>query len=380
MKRIKLTLIFLQLFFIPVIRAQSLSFDQFTFQKKIEAGEVLNQYRTNTCWSYTLLGMIESELMARTGKSVSLSEMYLVYYAYLDKAERYIRMHGKIAFSEGGMLTDPLSLIEKYGIVPREVYSGLQPGETLPDHLQMESNLKGYLDELLLKKVLPADWKKRFKEMLELYMGEVPDKFEYQGQIFTPKSYAQSLGIRSDDYVLFMSFEYLPYYQAAFVEVPDNWSLTNAINVPIDEMMGLMDNALMNGWPVAITCDITEEGFMWNKGLAYAFNSGIDREHLNEALEQNQIPTITEVSVNARLRQQAFDSFETTDDHSLLLLGIAHDKSGRKYYYAKNSWGVVNNPYEGYMFMSEAYLKYKIITLLVRKQTLPAALLQKIKR
>lgn len=378
MRKAKLTLHILLLFCLPTLWAQSLSYDQFSFQKKIETGPVLNQYRSNTCWSYTLLGMLEAEIMARTGKDISLSEMYLVYYAYLEKAERYLRMHGKIAFSEGGMLTDPLNLIEKYGIVPREVYSGLLPGETLPDHMQLESNLKNYLDELLLKKKLPAGWKKRFKELLELYMGEVPTQFEYQGQVFTPKDFAQMLGIRANDYVLLMSFDYLPYYQLSFVEVPDNWSLTFALNIPIDELMSLIDRSLLNNFPVAVTCDITEKGFMWNKGLAYAFTRETDDVVIKEALAQNQLPAISEVKADAKIRQRAFDVFETTDDHSLILVGIAHDKSGRKYYYAKNSWGVVNTPYQGYMFVSEAYLQYKIITLLVRKQILPPSLLQKL--
>ncbi|MGC8803051.1 MAG: C1 family peptidase [Bacteroidales bacterium] len=378
MRKAKLTLYIFLLFCIPALWAQSLSSDQFTFQKKIEAGPVLNQYRSNTCWSYTLLGMLEAEIMDRMGKDISLSEMYLVYYAYLEKAERYLRMHGKIAFSEGGMLTDPLNLIEKYGIVPREVYSGLLPGETLPDHQQLESNLKSYLDELLLKKTLPEGWKKRFQEMLELYMGEVPGQFEYQGQVFTPKGFAQMLGIRANDYVLLMSFEYLPYYRASFVEVPDNWSLTFALNVPIDELMALIDNSIQNGFPVAITCDITEKGFMWSKGIAFAFSPETNDVAVKDALSQNQLPDFTEVKADARLRQKAFDTFETTDDHSLVLVGIAYDKSGRKYYYAKNSWGVFNTPYQGYMFVSKDYLQYKIITLLIRKQVLPSALLQKL--
>lgn len=379
MKRLKLTLYIPLIIFVSELFSQSLPFDQFVFQKKIETSPVLNQFRSNTCWSYTLLGMLEAEIKVRTGNDISLSEMYLVYYAYLEKAERYLRMHGKIAFSEGGMLTDPLNLIEKYGIVPREVYSGLLPGESLPDHVEMEKNLKSYLDELLLKKNLPAGWKKRFREMLELYMGKVPEQFEYKGQSYTPRSYAQGLGIRADDYILFMSFDYLPYYRMAFVEVPDNWSLVFAWNIPIDELMALIDRSLLNNMPVAITCDISEKGFMWNKGLAYALSQQTDVTAIKDALERGQVPALTEVRADAKLRQLAFDVFETTDDHSLVLVGIAQDPTGRKYYYAKNSWGVTNTPYQGYMFLSEAYLQYKIITLLVRKQAVSPTLLQKLK-
>ncbi|MCX7987056.1 MAG: aminopeptidase [Bacteroidales bacterium] len=377
MKVIRIFLYNIFLLTLTSIWAQNVPIEQFNFQKKIESGPVLNQFRSNTCWSYTLLGMIETEILSRTGKSITLSEMFLVYYAYLEKAERYIRMHGKIAFSEGGMLTDPLYLIEKYGIVPLDIYSGMLPGETLPDHTQLESNLKNYLDELLLKKYIPINWKKRFQEILELHMGKVPEQFEYEGVTYTPKSYAQSLNIKSDDYALLMSFDYLPYYRYAFVEVPDNWNLTYAFNIPIEELILLIDYSLQKSFPVAITCDITEKGFLWNKGLAFAFESDIEREKLLESIYRGELPSIQEIKVDTKIRQMAFDTYETTDDHSLVILGVANDKNGRKYYYAKNSWGVNNNPYQGYLFLSESYMKYKIITLLIRKQLLPLSLMQR---
>jgi bleomycin hydrolase len=358
---------------------QALSLDSFNFIKRINSTAVSNQYRSNTCWSYTLLGMIETELLNERSLEISLSEMYLVYFAYIEKAERYIRMHGKVNFSEGGMLSDALDLIEKYGIVPVEAYSGLPVGTTLPDHLQLQENLKTYLDEILINKQIPLNWKDKYIEILNLYMGDVPKNFIYAGKEYTPSSFKDYLGIKASNYVLFMSFQYLPYYQFCLVEVPDNWNNKKAFNLPLSEFIAIIDNSILKGSPVAITCDISENGFMWNKGLAYAFENNEEKKITTEIIEQERVPSPKEISVNETNREESFDNFKTTDDHSLILTGIASDKNGRKYYYARNSWGTEKNPYHGYLFLSQVYLKYKSITALVKKQYISSDLLQKLR-
>ncbi len=354
--------------------------DNFSFEKKIESTAVLNQYRSNTCWSYTVLGLLETEILNQRKENILLSEMYVVYYSYLEKAERYIRMHGKISFSGGGVLTDVFYIINKYGIVPNDVYTGLIGDNTLPDHIQLEQSLKNYLDELLIKKTIPFGWQKKIKEILDLYMGSPPTRFIYKNKEYTPKEFANELGIDDSKYIIFTSYMYKPYFQPILLEVPDNWLMFKVYNIPLTDLINVINNSIVNNYPVAITCDITETGFMWSKGLAYLISQPEQKEDISSAFLQNKIFPITEPEVTEQLRQWTFDTYETTDDHSLILLGIAKDKHGKKYYFAKNSWGKINTPFQGYLFLSENYIKLKTISVLVRKENTPNILLQKLKR
>ena len=345
--------------FIPIvlfgIQPEKLdSLPAFSLSQNIKTTSVKNQYKTNTCWSYSVLGMLESELIKEGKGSVNLSEMFIVYNTYIDKAERYFRMQGKINFSGGGSLSDPLGVIKKHGIVPIEAYSGLINGSKYPDHFKMDAVLKSYVDSIIIKKSITNHWREPFVAILDKYMGKIPSTFVYNNTTYTPLSYAQSLDIRIENYEMFSSFIYKPYYCRFVVEVPDNWSLGMAFNLPMDELIAIIDNSLKNGYSVAVAIDISEKGFQWDKGLAtFEYPDSIKSKKFD-----------------AVFRQEAFDRYETTDDHGLQITGKATDKDGNKYYLVKNSWGTEGTAYEGYIYMSEEYLKNKLITVMVNKKNL----------
>jgi len=241
----------------------------------------------------------------------------------------------------------------------------------------MEALLLSYLNDLIKKNQIPKDWKNRFIEILDEYMGAPPVKFTYEGKEYTPITFANSLKIKETNYALFSSFEYKSYYKKHIVEVPDNWLMKKAYNLPLDEMMKIIDNALNMGFPVAITCDITERGYVWKDGIALVVTKeNIDDFLYNDVFGKNAKP-INEPDITSTMRQEAFDNYQTTDDHSILIVGTAKDKYGKKYYYAKNSWGTENTAYKGYIYMSESYIRYKTLTILVNKITVPKDILNK---
>lgn len=358
--------------------------EKFSIEKEVAVTAIKNQYKSNTCWSYSVLGQWESELLQNGKGNYNLSEAFIVRQVYIEKAEKYIRLHGKMSFTGGGALNDPIEVIKKYGIMPEEAYSGLKAGVLLPDHLTMDGVLKDYVDGQIKNKKLSPEWKEGFIGLLDAYIGKAPDKFQYNGKEYTPKTFAESLGIRPDNYVLLTSFVYKPFYEPFIVEVPDNWSSGVAYNVTLTDLIRIVNNSLAMGHSVSIAADVSESGFKWDKGMALAVES--DVSYNNDVIKDPGIfiakkdttpQIIKELVVTQELRQQEFDNYETTDDHGLLVVGIAHDQKGKKFYKVKNSWGTDGTCFNGFLYMSEAYLSLKTITLLVNKNTIPKDILQK---
>ncbi|MCS7028275.1 MAG: aminopeptidase [Bacteroidia bacterium] len=361
---------------------------EFTVVKDLEATEVKNQMHTGTCWSFSGMSFFESEILRISKKKVDLSEMFIVRNAYLEKAEQYVRMHGLINFGQGGAFHDDFNIIKKYGIVPESVYSGLKPGETKYDHDEMYAVLSAMLKAIVNQKVLSPHWKEAVKNTIDAYMGTPPSEFEYEGKKYTPQSFAQSLGLNMDDYVVITSFTHRPFYTKFPLEVQDNWAMDVAYNVPLDEMMRILENSIMNGYTVAWASDVSEKGFSFKNGLAIVpvdesqiEKKGEDSQYFNNAgATKSGTPfdaPCQEKEITQEMRQKAFDNYETTDDHGMHITGLYKDQTGKKFYKVKNSWGT-NNDNQGYFFASEAYIKYKTTNLMVHKDAIPKDIAKKL--
>lgn len=352
---------------------------KFTNVKIIKTTSVKDQGKSGTCWCFSTMSLVESELM-RLGKGeYDLSEMFVVRHTYDNKADKYIRMQGNLEFSEGGEPNDVMDVIRTNGIVPKSAYSGFKPKETKVDHSEMEKVLKAYLDALIKPEVktLSNVWFKGYHKVLDTYLGDLPAKFKYEGQEYTPVSFEEKLGFNPNDYVLFTSYTHHPFYQKFALEIPDNWSWEKYYNVPIDELIAIMDNALNNDYSVLWAADVSEKGFSFNEGTATIPDVNEKIITLDEWKKIRSHPTI-EKTITQEMRQEQFDNFSTTDDHGMHMTGIAKDQNGKKFYYVKNSWGT-DNLYAGYLYASEAYVRLKTMSIMVHKSAVPKEIRSKLK-
>jgi bleomycin hydrolase len=363
----------------------------FTVKTDVEVNAVQNQNRTGTCWSFSALSFIESELQRMNKGDHKLSEMFVVRKAYEDKAENYVRMHGTANFGQGGALHDIPYVIEKYGIMPLEAYKGLDYGLENHNHSEMEAILKGILDGVIANKQgkLTTSWKKAYNAVLDAYLGPVPSEFNYNGKSYTPKSFAESLEIDMDDYVIISSFTHHPFNDDFVLEVPDNWIWEEVYNVPLNEMMDAMKYAVTNGYSIGWAADVSEKGFSFRDGLAIvpedesALKSlGKDNKHFNNAGAKKvgtQFDTPgPELKITQEMRQEAFDNYKTTDDHGMHFTGLVTDQNGNEYFIVKNSWGTKHNDCDGYFYASMPYVAYKTINFMVHIDGLPKALKKKL--
>ncbi len=330
----------------------------FTIDKRCEHTSVKSQDRTGTCWSFATTSFLESELLRMGKGTYDLSEMFAVRTIYKDKARNYILRQGKANFSEGSLAHDVLRAFAMGGAVPQEVYSGLLPGEERYDHSELVAVLKGMLDGVLKGEHPGNRWQEAFQAVLDVYMGEVPETFTYRGKKYTARSFAEELGLNPDDYISLTSFTHHPYYSRFVLEIPDNYSNGSYYNLPLDELVETVDRALELGYTVAWDGDVSEKGFSARNGLAV-----LPQNPMRSDLFQNPGP---ELEVTPESRQEAFMRFFTTDDHLMHIIGLAHDQNGKKYYIVKNSWGAVG-PYQGTIYMSEAYFRMKTIAVTMHK-------------
>lgn len=340
----------------------------------LEATSVKNQGSTGTCWSYSTTSFIESELI-RMGKPVmDLSEMYTVRKVYQDKADRYVRLHGYLNFAQGGAMPDMLYVIKHYGAVPQEVYAGLNYGKDYNDHDELEASLKGIVDAVVNKNsgTLTPSWKQGFTGVLDAYLGEEPKLFKYNGKSYTPRTFADNiLGINPDEYVQLTSYMHHPFNSWFALEVPDNWTWGLSYNVPLDDMIATIDYALENGYTIAWATDVSEKGFSLNNGVAVLPEKPWSQMNAEEKSQAFTGPH-PEMVVTQENRQLAYDNYETTDDHGMQIVGKVADQSGGIYYIVKNSWGERENPYRsGYIYASEAFVRYKTLSILLHKGGVP---------
>lgn len=361
---------------------------RFQIVKQLEYTPVQNQGRSGTCWSFSGMAFFESELKRMKKGDHNLSEMFVVRNTYRDKADKYVRMHGNLNFGAGGAFHDVVYVWKHYGVVPEEAFTGLQKGETGHNHAELDELTASIVKPVANMKKPSASWKKAYEGVLDAYLGAYPSEFTYKGKTYTPQSFSKELGLNMDDYVAITSFTHHPFYGKFVLEVPDNWMNEQMYNMPLDDMMAALDNALMNGYSVAWAADVSEKGFSFRDGLAIVptdelkiKKEGEDNRHFNDAGAKKvgaafEAP-VEEKKVTQEMRQEAFDNFETTDDHGMQIVGIAKDQNGTKYYIVKNSWGTANDC-GGLFYASEAFVRYKTTNLLLHKDGMPKDLRKKL--
>lgn len=365
---------------------------EFTDIKTLASTGVKNQYRSGTCWSFSGASFFESELLRMGKGEFDLSEMFIVRNSYYAKAERYVRMHGNLNFGGGGAFNDVTWTLGAIGIVPEEAYPGLNYGEDMHVHGELDNVLKAYTDAVIenKNKKISTAWKDGFNGLLDAYLGEYPETFIYDGKEYTPESFTRELGLNMNDYVMVSSFTHHTFYEPFILEVPDNWGWGEVYNVKINELTGIIDYSIQKGYTVAWATDVSEKGFHWKKGLAVVPSDdleeidGLERakwDELTDAEKQKQIYDLSvirpEKTITQELRQKAFDNYETTDDHGMHIIGTAKDQNGNFYYRVKNSWGTTGHIFDGYLYVSKAFVMYKTLSILVNKDGIPPELRKK---
>lgn len=365
----------------------------FTDVKVNPTTSVKDQNKSGTCWSFSGLSFLEDELLKNGKGEYDLSEMYVARQCYIDKAINFVRYYGKTNFGEGGGLLDIPYVYNKYGMMPESVYDGLEYGEEKHDHGELAAVLTAYLNEIVKNhnKKLSTAWLKGYIGILDAYLGEVPETFEYNGKTYTPKSFAQELGLDMNDYLPVTSFTHHEFYKPFVLEVPDNWDHGLYYNVPMEELQQIVDNAIDKGYTVLWAADVSEKGFKWYDGVALM--PKVDREKSMEGTELDRWVKlkdsekedkmydfkgpVEEVTVTQESRQQGFDNYETTDDHGMVIVGKAVDQKGNKYYKVKNSWDS-EQVYKGYFYISMSYFLAKTMSIMVNKDGVPAGILEKL--
>lgn len=341
----------------------------FEIEKKIDCTAVKSQDRTGTCWSFATASFIESELI-RMGKGQhDLSEMFVVKNIYKDKARNYMLRQGKANFSQGSLSHDLIRVAAAEGLVPEKVYSGRLANEKKHNHGEMEAGLKGFLDGVRTQKRLSPKWKVAFDAILDTYIGATPESFEYEGKKYTPKSFVKAMNVNPDDYISLTSYTHHPFYETFVLEIPDNYSNGAYYNVPLEDMEAVIENAVDKGYTVAWDGDVGEKGFDAKQGIA-VLPQDANRKDLFKKPG-------AEKKVTQALRQETFESYATTDDHLMHLVGSAKDQKGTKYYLIKNSWGEISE-HKGYLYMSEAYARLKTVAIMVHKDAIPKAIASKL--
>ena len=366
---------------------------KFTDVKVVKSTSMKNQAKSGTCWCFSGNSFLEDEILRITGKEYDLSEMFIVRMCYLDKADKYIRTNGHVNYNQGGSLLDNPYVWSKYGMMPEEAYKGLNYGETNHNHYEMCEGIIGYLNAVNKKpgRKLTTAWLNGVAGILDAYFGQVPETFTYEGKTYTPKTFAQSLGLDMNNYIAFTSFSHHPFNKPFGLEVADNWLWGQYTNVTLEDFKAIVDYAVENGYPVGWAADVSEGGFKWNKGYAV-----IPEETKESDLEGSELARwvklsakekeskrfdikgpVKEITVTQESRQKMFDSQETTDDHGMVIEGYAVDQNGKRYYKVKNSWDD-KQIYKGYFYVSEAYFMAKTLSIIVHKDAVPKSVLKKL--
>jgi len=349
-----------------ILKAQDLSGYKFKNVKEIKNTPVENQQATGTCWSFATTSFIEAELIRMGKEPMDLSEMYFVRYAYLDKADNYVRFHGTANFGQGGQAHDVINVVKKYGFVPEDQYKGLNYGSEIHNHSELVSVMKGFLDGMLKSSKPSQVWDVAFMAILDTYLGAEVKSFDYKGRSYTPAGFTKSLDFNPGDYIELTSYNHAPFYSEFVLEIPDNWSFDKYYNIPVDDLVKIVDNSLDNGYTVCWDGDISEKGFSHTNGVAV-----VPEDKVTDETEATQSGPVKEKTVTQELRQECFNNYSTTDDHLMHLTGTVEDQNGNRFYLTKNSWGAESNTMGGKLYMSVPYVRLHTIAILVHKDAIP---------
>ncbi len=342
---------------------------EFKLIYSLPATPVKSQGRTGTCWSFAATSFIESELIRKGKGEFDLSEMFTVRYCYPMKAEKYVRYHGESSFREGGQAHDVFMVIDKHGFVPDGAYTGMTFEQEKHNHSEMFTVLSSMLDAVTGRKggTLTPVWMDACQAVLDIYLGKTPEKFEYNGKSYTPAEFRDYLEIDVNDYIEITSYTHHPFYEKINLEVPDNWTNNLYYNVPVDEIVEIIDYSLANGYTLVWDGDTGWDDF---NGEGYAAVPVEDTDEDEETMEEK--------SVTHQMRQEAFNNYSTTDDHLMHITGLAENQNGTKFYYTKNSWGTEEQGIEGYWYLSEQYVRLKTVAIAVHKDAVPSGIKAKL--
>ena len=374
-------------------RKEALSGYEFKTLADLKTTSVKDQGGVGSCWSFSTISFLESELLRKGKGTFDLSELFIVKNAYLEKGIRYVQFHGKNAFREGGQAHDVIAMIKKYGIVPEEVYRGLNYGGDVHNHGELVDALQGIVEGVNKNGNghLTPVWTKALNAYIETYLGETPDKFTYQGKEYTPKTFTESLGLNLNDYVEITSFQAYPYYETVSLPLTDNWLHDSYYNVPLDELMDIMRHSLKKGYTICWDGDVSQTGFNFSDGIAILPSKEgeevVNPEKYNwsalTAKEQKEkknsyVEPIPERKVTEEWRQERFDRRSTNDDHLMHITGLLQDQYGTYYYKTKNSWAADGNKHGGYLNMSDAYCRMQTVAIMVHKDAIPTEICKKL--
>lgn len=366
----------------------------FTTVKANPITSVKDQNRSGTCWAYSTLSFFEAEILKATGKTYDLCESFVANKTYMERAIQVVRYHGDCQFSQGGSAEDVLHTLKTHGICPEDAmpFPGSLYGDSLNNFNEFFGVLEPYVAAIAKSdaKKISTQWKVGMQGILDAYLGKCPEKFTYEGKEYTPKTFVESLGIDLNDYVNITSYTHHPFYTAFAVEVQDNWRFPMSYNVPMDEMMQIIDQAVNQGYTIAWGGDVSEDGFTRN-GLAYAVDSKatqslagsdmakwlkLDKKGKTDIIDSLGYK-VPEVVPTQAMRQERFDNWELTDDHGMLIYGIAKDQAGKEYYMVKNSWGETG-AYKGTWYMTKNFIAANTMDFLVNKNAIPAEIRKKL--
>ena len=366
----------------------------FTVVKELPITSVKDQNRSGTCWDYSTLSYFEAEILKKSGKTYDLCEAFVANKTYLDRAVQVVRLHGDCQFAQGGSAYDVLYAIQNYGICPEDAMPapGSMQGDSLFNFNEFFSIMEPYVNAVARNKAnkISPQWKVGLQGILDAYLGKCPESFTYEGKTYTPQTFAKSLGLDWNDYVSITSYTHHPFYTSFPVEVQDNWRNPLSYNLPMDEMMRVIDNALAEGYTVAWGGDVSEDGFT-RQGLAYSIDTkateslqGSDMARwlkLSSAKKRDILEelgcTVPELTPTQEMRQQRYDNWELTDDHGMLIYGIAKDQNGKEYYMVKNSWGETGE-YKGTWYMTKAFIAANTMDYMVNKNAIPKVIRKKL--
>ncbi|CAM1349960.1 C1 family peptidase [Tenacibaculum crassostreae] len=345
---------------------------EFTTVKDIEDTEVKSQGRTGTCWSFSTTSFLESEIIRLTGRNIDLSEMFTVRNTYSEKANNYLYRQGKAQFSEGGLAHDVINSVAKYGLVPEQVFTGLDVGQDRHNHAEMIAVLKAMLDAYIKNPAgeLSPKWKQSVESVLNVYLGENIQEFTFEGKKYTPKTFAEYVKITPSNYITISSFEHAKKYDKFILNIPDNFSNGMFYNVSLDELVSVTEEAIKNGYTVELDCDVSEKTFSSKNGVAVIPASSTEND-------KSLTEIVKEKNITPSLRQAEFENFNTTDDHLMHIVGLVKDQKGNTYFKVKNSWGT-NQGNDGYVYMSVPYFRLKTISVLLHKDAVSSSLKEKL--
>ncbi len=364
---------------------------KFTTVVNQKATSVKDQASSGTCWCFATNSFIEAELLREGKGEYDLSEMYIVRQKYLNQLKDNFQRKGKGNVTEGSITSSWITAFNQVGIVPEEVYTGLNSESKRHNHSEMSAYVSVLASESVKNGKCSSQYEQLVNSLFDIYLGKVPEKFSYKGTDYTPKSFAQNLDIHTDDYVALTSFIHKPMYQQVEIEIPDNWEHDRMYNVSLDELTETMKYALNHGYTFCWDGDVSERGFAYSKGVAInpevekvEENMGSDMARWGQMNKSARLSEVykferpyPEVNVTPEIRQKGYETFETTDDHLMHVTGMSKDQNGTLYFITKNSWGE-SNAYGGYLNMSESYVRAKTIYILLHKDGVPQELKKKL--